>query len=146
MVDVVIIVDRRPTADEYKMFRQGAGWRSVDDRVAGQALADSAFCIVAEVGGQAVGMARVISEGGKYFYLHDVIVLPPFRRKGLATTLVESVLAYFIHAASPRSDAVLCLVADPKIARLYTRFGFQRDVGLASMFRLWRNSTGSTQR
>lgn len=141
MSDIVVIVQRRPTADEYRIFREGAGWQPVNDSLADRVLANSVFCIVAEVGGKAVGMARVISDGGKYFYVHDVIVLPPFRRKGLATSLVKSVVEFFAHAAPARTDAVLCLVADPQVAMLYLRFGFQRDVEMASMFRLWRNRT-----
>ncbi len=136
MSELVVIVQRRPTADEYRIFRECAGWQPVDDSLADRALANSVFCIVAEGGGKAVGMAHVISEGGKYFYVHDVIVLPTFRRKGLATTLVKSVVEFFAHAAPTRTDSVLCLIADPQVALLYMKLGFQRDDEMASMFRL----------
>jgi GNAT superfamily N-acetyltransferase len=44
--------------------------------------------------GAQVGFARVISDSTTYAYLADVFVLEPHRRRGLATWLVETILAH----------------------------------------------------
>ena len=139
MSDQVVIVHRRPTADEYRILREGANWPSVDESRAVRALTDSIFGVVAEVDGKAIGMARLVSEGGKHFYVFDVIVLPSHRQTGLATLLVESVVDFFDQAAAPGCDAVLSLIAEPQLAMFYAKFGFQRDGETASILSLRRS-------
>jgi ribosomal protein S18 acetylase RimI-like enzyme len=82
--------------------------------------------------GQAVAMARVIGDGGWYFHIIDVAVLPEHQKKGLGKVLMESLLEK-IRTDAP-SGAYVNLVASVTGQGLYGRYGFKqtapRNVGM----------------
>jgi|LSQX01.1.fsa_nt_gb hypothetical protein len=68
-----VIVERIPTEDEYIILRQSVGWRILDKKSIGIGLKNSSFGVCAEIGGQVVGMARVVGDRRTCFYIQDVI-------------------------------------------------------------------------
>jgi GNAT superfamily N-acetyltransferase len=101
--------------------------------LAAPALVASVFCTVAESEGKAVGMALVIAQDEQNFFLHDVIVLPPYRKKGVATLVIASVVARFARINPDETDVILSLIADPQLQAFYARFGFQPGTEKACM-------------
>jgi GNAT superfamily N-acetyltransferase len=67
-------------------------------------------------------MGRVIGDGGWYFHIVDMAVLPEHQGRGLGS-IVLSRLVDTITAEAP-SDAYVTLLADPPGRRLYARHGF----------------------
>jgi ribosomal protein S18 acetylase RimI-like enzyme len=61
------------------------------------ALAGSTLLAVARDGNDLAGLARVISDGHSICYLQDVLVDPQYQRTGLGRSLVELVLAPYVH-------------------------------------------------
>jgi GNAT superfamily N-acetyltransferase len=69
--------------------------------------------------GAQVGFARVISDYATYAYLNDVYILAPYRGQGLATWLIECVLAH------PDLQGLRRFMLTTKDAQeFYGRFGF----------------------
>lgn len=73
--------------------------------------------------GDAVAMGRIIGDGGWYFIIADMAVLPNHQRKGLGDAIIKHLLAY-IRANAPEGDPYVSLTADPPGMKLYTRNGF----------------------
>ncbi|MFH0847055.1 MAG: hypothetical protein V1894_03220 [Chloroflexota bacterium] len=69
------LVNRLPTAQELKKLREAVGWHNVDDEGTRISLEKTLFSVVVERKGEAVGMGRVIGDGGMYFYIQDVLPL-----------------------------------------------------------------------
>jgi ribosomal protein S18 acetylase RimI-like enzyme len=88
---------------------------------------------VHEPSGETVGMGRVIGDGGWYFHVVDMAVLPDHQRRGLGDAILRSLLER-IRAHAPRG-AYVNLLADPPGRRLYARHGFvetaPHSVGMA---------------
>lgn len=127
------IIERVPTVQEYLALREAVGWGRLDERLAGQGLAGALFTVCALHKGNVVGCARVIGDGGLYFYLQDVIVLPRFQGRGLGRRLMESVLRYLDEHARPGS--FVGLMAAEGMSDFYRRFGFTaRPPGRPGMF------------
>jgi ribosomal protein S18 acetylase RimI-like enzyme len=83
-----------------------------------------------------IGFARLVGDGGLYFYLQDVIVLPAHQRKGVGSALVERLLAFLGSTALP--GAFIGLMAAKGASDFYRRYGFaERPEGRPGMFRLW---------
>ena len=69
-----------------------------------------------------VGMGRVIGDGGWYFHIVDMAVLPEHQRRGLGDAILTALLDRIREAAPP--GAWVNLLADPPGRRLYARHGF----------------------
>jgi GNAT superfamily N-acetyltransferase len=55
---------------------------------------EHSLCFGVFTGGDQIGLARVITDRATYAYLCDVYILEPYRGRGLATWLIESILAH----------------------------------------------------
>lgn len=133
------LVDGAPAVEDYLALRQRSGL-SVKTR--GQAVAAlpgswAAYHVVHEATRQTVGMGRVIGDGGWYFHIVDMAVLPEHQRRGLGDALLGALLDR-IRAETP-AGAYVTLLADPPGRGLYARHGFAEtapaSIGMALKLR-----------
>ena len=93
----------------------------------------AAVHVVVEGSEAAVGMGRVVGDGGWYFHVVDMAVLPEHQRRGLGDAILAALLDR-IRRGAP-AGAYVNLLADPPGRKLYERHGFvatgARSVGMA---------------
>jgi ribosomal protein S18 acetylase RimI-like enzyme len=129
------LIESAPGVDAYLGLRQRSGLSPKTREQAAAALPGSwAAChVVHEASGQTVGMGRVLGDGGWYFHVVDMAVLPDHQRRGLGDALLRALLDR-IRAEAP-AGAYVNLLADPPGRRLYARHGFAEtaphSVGMA---------------
>jgi ribosomal protein S18 acetylase RimI-like enzyme len=82
----------------------------------------TAVHVVHGASGEVVGMGRVIGDGGWYFHVADMAVLPEHQRRGIGDAILTELVARIRAAAPP--DPYVTLLADPPGRRLYARHGF----------------------
>jgi GNAT superfamily N-acetyltransferase len=129
-------VERIPPVSEYQNLRRSVGWYCVDDESARKGLAASLFSLCAEVSGSVIGCGRVIGDGGIYYYIQDIIVLPKYQRLGIGTQIMRRVMNFLEATAPP--NAFVGLMAAQGVAAWYEGFGFRRrDEDRPGMFRVW---------
>ncbi len=80
-------------------------------------------------------MGRLLGDGGWYFHVLDMAVLPDHQRRGLGDTILGALLTK-IHDHAP-AGAYVSLMADPPGRRLYERHGFAatdpQSIGMAQI-------------
>lgn len=124
-----------PTLDEYLRLRRDSGLTPRSHAQGEAALLGSwAVCTVRHTAsGEAVAMGRVIGDGGWYFHVVDMAVLPEHQRRGLGDAVMTHLLGVIEDAAPP--GAYVSLMADAPGRRLYERHGFTetapRSLGMA---------------
>lgn len=113
-----------PSLDDYLRLRAESGLtpKTVEQ---GQACIDGAWTAVHVVdrdAGATVGMGRVIGDGGWYFHIIDMAVLPPYQRRGIGA----AVLRFLIDEIERRAPegAYVTLMADEAGRALYRAHGF----------------------
>jgi GNAT superfamily N-acetyltransferase len=113
-----------PSVADYLRLRREAGLSPKTEAQATAALPGSwAAChILHEPDGETVGMGRVLGDGGWYFHVVDMAVLPEHQRRGLGDTLLKALLDRVRDVAPP--GAYVNLLADPPGRPLYERNGF----------------------
>ncbi len=122
--ETIALVERAPTPDEYRRLRASVGWNEVDADGVVAGLSSSLYAVVLERDGDAVGCGRVVGDGGIYFYLQDVIVLPELQGQGWGARIMEAVMRYVEAAARPGSFIGLMAAKDAE--GFYLRYGFER--------------------
>lgn len=126
-----------PTAVDYLRLRQEAGLTPRTMEQALLALPGSwAACHVVEAAsGATVGMGRLLGDGGWYFHVVDMAVLPHHQRRGIGTAVLSWLLDQ-VRERAPK-DAFVSLMADPPGRRLYAQHGFTERRDLSIGMAMW---------
>ena len=117
------LVERLPTVAEYRDLRRLSGLSEKSTEAAERGLPATLFAVVIEADGGAVGMGRVIGDGGTAYQVVDIAVLPPHQGQGLGKRIVAA-LVDWLHATAPKS-AYVSLIADGPAKDLYAQYGFE---------------------
>lgn len=122
-----------PTAETYVRLRACAGLGPKTAEAAARGLPNSLFAVQIMHGDDIVGMGRIIGDGGCFFQVVDIAVLPEHQGRGLGKMIMREISRY-IEQHVPRSGYV-SLIADGKAHELYAQFGFTqtapKSVGMA---------------
>lgn len=115
---------RAPDVADYLRLREQSGLSPKTREQAELALRGhwAAVTVVEEASGATVGMGRVLGDGGWYFHVVDLAVLPAHQRRGLGACVLASLLAVIDREAPP--GAYVTLMGDRPGRPLYRRFGF----------------------
>lgn len=130
MSDTPSLVTRLPSVDEYLHLRDIAGLSPFSPEAAQIGLPRSIYAVVIEDQGCAIGMGRIIGDGGCFFQITDIAVDPAYQGRGLGKRIMAALMDH-VHGALP-DTAYVSLIADKPADRLYTQYGFA-DVGPASV-------------
>ena len=118
------LVEGPPSTEDYLDLRVQAGLSPKREDQAAAALPGSwAAChVLHESRDRSVAMGRVIGDGGWYFHVVDMAVIPGHQRRGLGSAVLTYLLEQ-IRARAPKG-AFVSLLADPPGRPLYARHGF----------------------
>ena len=122
-----------PSIATYQQLRVAAGMSAKSTDAAAKGLPNSLFAVQVLLGDAVVGMGRIIGDGGCFFQVVDIAVLPAHQGKGLGKRIMREIMQ-FIETDVPPS-AYVSLIADGQAQDLYAQFGFQHtapaSVGMA---------------
>lgn len=126
-----------PTVATYSALRRGAGLSAKTEAAASLGLQGTLFAVQIRHGDQVVGMGRLIGDGGCFYQVVDIAVLPEHQGKGLGKRIMLEIMQ-FIQTSVPES-AYISLIADGQAQDLYAQYGFKhtapRSVGMAMVKR-----------
>lgn len=107
-----------PSVGDHLMLRERAGLSPMSSRQAEAGLLGSwtACHVVYEPSGETVTMGRVIGDGGCFFHVVDMAVVPQHQQRGLGDAVLAHLLDR-IRAQAP-AGAYVSLLADPPGRRL----------------------------
>ena len=122
-----------PAIATYQLLRVAAGMSAKSTEAAAKGLPNSLFAVQVLLGDEVVGMGRIIGDGGCFFQVVDIAVLPAHQGKGLGKLIMREI-RQFIDSDVPES-AYVSLIADGQAQDLYAQFGFRHtapaSVGMA---------------
>jgi ribosomal protein S18 acetylase RimI-like enzyme len=103
--------------------RVAAGLSEKDPEAARIGLANSVYAVRVEIGGEVVGIGRIVGDGALFFEVVDIAVVPEHQGKGLGARVMDALMSYLRSNARP--GAFVGLVADPGVCGFYERYGFE---------------------
>lgn len=120
--DSIQLVERFPGVDDYCRLRVEAGLSPKTREAASRGLPNTLYGVSLVRDGEAVGMGRIIGDGGTVFTVADIAVVPSLQGRGLGRRILVALDAW-LRANVPES-AYVTLVADGDAKFLYAKFGF----------------------
>ena len=111
-----------PSVRAYRYLREASGLSPKTSVAAERGLSNTLFAVQVLFHGEPVGMGRVIGDGGAFFQVVDIAVLPEHQGRGLGKKIMEEIAGYIAREV-PESGYV-SLLADGQAYRLYQQFGF----------------------
>jgi len=82
----------KPTLEGYRTLFESTGWTSsyrITDSVLEKAIHESWQWVSAFDGETLIGIGRLLSDGGLYAFVCDMIVLPAYRGQGIGTEILK---------------------------------------------------------
>jgi ribosomal protein S18 acetylase RimI-like enzyme len=112
------LANRPADVADYLLLRERAGQSARREDQARAAFQGSwaAVHVVLEADGTTVGMGLVLGDGGWYFHVVDMAVLPDHQRRGLGDVILTVLLERIRREAPP--SAYVNLIADRRAAAL----------------------------
>ncbi|GAB7126569.1 GNAT family N-acetyltransferase [Silvimonas sp. JCM 19000] len=111
-----------PSPETYRALRQQCGLSAKSTVAAARGLPNSLFAVQILHQGAPVGMGRVIGDGGCFYQVVDICVLPQHQGQGLGKLIMAQIMQY-LNDHAPAS-AYVSLIADGEAHRLYAQSGF----------------------
>ena len=92
-----------PDVETYLKLRESAGMRARTHSGASKGLGSELFSVILrlEDSGEAVGMGRVVGDGGTVFHICDMAVSRDWQGKGGGSMIMDSLMGYISREATP---------------------------------------------
>ena len=113
-----------PSVKDYIRIRLAAGLSEKTKEAAEIGLKNSLFSVVVFDDSEPVGLGRVVGDGGCFFEIVDIAVVPEYQGQGLGRRIMEALMEY-VYQHAPKS-AYVSLIADHGTPAFYEQFGFKR--------------------
>jgi len=115
-----------PSVDDYIRIRLAAGLSRKSEAAATIGLSNTLAAATVRDDGVPVGVGRVIGDGGCFFEIVDIAVVPEHQKRGLGDMIMQHLMSW-IHENAP-DTAYVSLMADHGTPRFYERFGFEASL------------------
>ena len=113
-----------PTVEEYIEIRLAAGLSRKSEAAAEIALPNSIYGVTVYCDDEKIGIARIVGDGGCFFEITDMAILPEHQSKGVGRMIMEH-LVNWLHENAPKT-AYISLIADHGTPEFYAKFGFKK--------------------
>ena len=113
------------TADEVNKLRRAVSFRQIDEVQIKAGLSGSALVVSAYEDSHAVGMARLIWDGGITALITDLIVLPEHQNCGIEDEMIGRILNFLQNQLHPGFGIQVDVRAWGNQETLYRKLGFE---------------------
>lgn len=134
-MDSYSIAPEVPGIEDYLRLRTVAGLSAKTEDQARIGLPNSWYGVTVIHSGKAVGMGRIIGDGGTAFQIVDIALEPEHHGKGLGKAIMAALMER-LNSEAPEG-AYVSLIADGDARYLYAQFGFEpvmpASIGMAML-------------
>ncbi len=111
-----------PSVKDYIQIRTAAGLSRKSEEAAERGLPNSIYSVVIYHECNPIGIGRIIGDGGCFYEVTDIAVIPDHQKKGVGVMIMEALVSYLKNNAP--QTAYGSLMADHGTPHFYEKFGF----------------------
>ncbi len=116
------------TQESANSIRASVGFRKIHPEQLQASLDGSALIVAAYDRSRAIGMARLIWDGGSVALIRDIIVVPDYQMRGVEDELIEQIFAFLNSKLKPGFGIQVDVMAWDNQKKIYEGLGFQPSV------------------
>ncbi|MDF2802986.1 MAG: GCN5-related N-acetyltransferase [Anaerocolumna sp.] len=109
---------------EYNSLRGSVNWTCLNEEQAQIGIDNTYYLVCARYDQEAVGMARVISDGGYVVYIADVVVNPAYQGMSIGRLMMEDIMTFIKNNLVVNGPVMVNLMAAKEKEGFYENFGF----------------------
>ena len=113
------------TPEEYMQLRKDVGWVEFPLEQAKACIENAYYVVCVRAGEKAIGVVRLLWDGGYIAFLSDVIVNSEYQGQGIGRKLVESCLIKLKNDMKPGYKVKISLNSAKGKEAFYEKFGFK---------------------
>lgn len=113
------------TPEMFLLLYKSVGWDAPCMEQVTTALNNTIATFTAYDNEKAVGMVRLIGDGGMSFYIKDFAVIPAYQSKGAGSLLMENLEKYIKENIAPDWAVSLELISTKEAVPFYKKKGFE---------------------
>ena len=117
-----LVKEEIPSIQTYIDVRLRAGLSRKSEEAAERGLPNTIYGVVVYADDSPVGIGRIVGDGGCFYEVTDIAVVPEHQKKGVGVLIMEALVAY-LRSNAP-STAYVSLMADHGTPHFYEKFGF----------------------
>lgn len=134
------------TPERFLDLYTSVGWEPPCIEQVQAALQNTLVSFTAYEGKQAVGMVRLLGDGGMSFYVKDFAVVPNYQGQGVGKALMSAVQEYILNHIRENWAVSLELISTKEAVNFNKRQGFEErpcDWDGPGMFKMIQNMGGT---
>ena len=116
------LAEKIPSIEDYIRIRLEAGLSEKSIEAASLGLPNSIYSVVVYFGDSPIGIGRIIGDGGCFFEITDMAVIPEHQKKGVGAMIMTALLTYL--GKNAPNTSYVSLMADHGTPYFYEKFGF----------------------
>lgn len=116
------------TQESANSIRASVGFRRIHPEQLQASLDGSALIVAAYSQSRAIGMARLIWDGGCVALIRDIIVAPDYQMQGIEAELIQRILAFLNSKLKPGFGIQVDVMAWSNQEKIYEGLGFQASI------------------
>ena len=113
------------TTEEYMELRRKVGWIEFPAEEAAACVQNAYYVLCVRDDDKAIGVVRLLWDGGYVAFLPDLIVVPEYQGQGLGRKLVEAVIRQIREEMKPGYKVKLTLNSAKGKELFYEKIGFR---------------------
>ncbi|HEX3039855.1 MAG TPA: GNAT family N-acetyltransferase [Caproiciproducens sp.] len=110
---------------DYNRLRKSVGWDEIPPQTAQVGLDNSEYIVAALCGGEPIGMARIISDGGYVRYIADVVIHPEYQGCGIGRAMINQIMEHIRNGKREGEKIMVCLMAAKGKEPFYKKCGLE---------------------
>lgn len=113
------------TPDLFLNLYTSVGWEPPTIQQVEKALRNTIATFTVYDADKAVGMVRLIGDGGMSFYIKDFAVIPTYQSKGVGTILIANIEKYIKENIDTNWAVSVELISTKEAVKFYKKNGFE---------------------
>jgi len=125
---MITFKENNKNIEEFNLLYDSVGWGAYNEKTLKKALDNTFYSISVYDTEKIIGYGRLIGDTICFIYVHDVMVIPEYQRKGIGTIIMQNLLEKINEIKKENPDLRVYLGASKNREKFYEKFGFIKRI------------------